>query len=617
MRKRKVLFVVLPIVLIVLAIVIMIALYFTTDIFRGKQELFFSYFGQNGEIFTILENVNMNEQKQFKENNSYQSRGELSLSVQNNENTQRVKATTASRYDVNNGRIYSEMNIKNGEDNLLTISYINSEDIYAIKCNDIIKNYLGIRNNDLQAFASNMGLSEEMIKDIPNSIDFDSMEEIWKITDEQKQHIIDTYSKVIVQSIEKDKYTKLGKKTVLVEGMNYETNAYKITLDEETMKQIVINCLSTLKSDNATLVMLSNKLSSVGITSEYTDITKMAELIDKMIVEFQEVSTDGGNVIEITVYANKGKTLRTELKIELNSVTEIGDYSNITTENEGIALRTTTTNMNMITIDKTTVGNTLKAMITIEQSQTSITENGITGKTTEGTPETNTSQIILQKDISDVNIINGITFIPDVTNMNQMTTISTNIGRLQDGTISNSSDVTINRSLNDNDIETVRASYIQNIEAVDKVEEIMELKNSNTIIINNYPKKQLDPFLTNVGQKVEQVIPNKIGQLGIDLGMSQNGNGLTTNNLINSSNNIIKTISILGASSVSMANVNGMPIESYATVGIIGLGTYIYNQMSSAVLDKVDEAQTQLKQQEEKQKELVANMQAQIDELIN
>ena len=56
-----------------------------------------------------------------------------------------------------------------------------------------------------------------------------------------------------------------------------------------------------------------------------------------------------------------------------------------------------------------------------------------------------------------------------------------------------------------------------------------ELKNSNTVIVNNYSKEQLVPFLQSLGNRIKAIVPNKIEQLGIDIGLSQTNTGASAN----------------------------------------------------------------------------------------
>ncbi len=616
MKNKKILFIILPIILILIIGVVLAILYFTTDMFKTNDVLFAKYFSQNGELLDIIKNPNTEEQRNFKENNTYTMTGNLTTTVQDGANSQEVKAATATRHDANTGRTYSEIALKNGEADTLKVSYINSGDVYAIKCDDIMANYIGIRNSELKKFAKNMGVSEAEIQSIPDNIDLSAINEFTTITDEQKAHIIDTYSKVISESISKDKYTKVGKQQISVDDTSYEANAYQVTLDYATLKQILINCLTTLKDDNATLVLISNKLSILGMPSENTDITKLSETIGQLITQMQNTNiADSNTTITITVYENKGKNIRTELTVSTDETENIGEFSNAT-GNETIAITPITSMTAKVTLDKVEMANTVKAIATIEESQTSTTQNGIIGETSNGTPKTSISQVILQKTTTDGSVTNDITFIPDTNNTAQLMTMSTTLGKLTNNTISNASSTSVNISSDGINIQTVKSSYTQNIQAVTEVEEIMELKNSNTVIFNNYTNAQLTPFLTQIGQKIAQVVPNKMGQLGIDITNNQNNNGtLGTSNIANMSNNIIKIIQIIGTSGVSIANANGVDTVGIGATAIGGVAVYM-NNMNNGIIVRTTNARQQTEKVQEEENQMLQNTQIMMNEMV-
>ena len=181
MKKKKILLIVLPIIFVIIVLGLLAILYFTTDMFKSNEQLFSKYFVQNGELFSMLENENTKTLNEFKKNNTYNMTGDLTTTLQDGSNVQEIKATTAARHDTQTGRTYSELTLKNGDADTLKFSYINSEDIYAIKCDDIIANYIGIRNNGLNQFMHNMGVSD--VSNVPSSVDFTILSSISDITE--------------------------------------------------------------------------------------------------------------------------------------------------------------------------------------------------------------------------------------------------------------------------------------------------------------------------------------------------------------------------------------------------------------------------------------------------
>lgn len=612
MKNKKILLIILPIILVLVIGVTLGILYFMTDMFKSNSMLFAKYFSQTGNIVDIIKNQNAQEQHEFKKNNTYTMTGNLTTTVQDGTNSQEIKMTTAEKHDTNTGRTYSELTLKNENMDTLKVSYINSGDIYAIKCEDIIANYIGFRNNELKSFAQKMGITN--INNIPDKVDFSEINKIVNLTDEQKTHIVNTYSKVILDSISEEDYTKLGKKDISIEGVSYETNAYQVTIDAETLKQMIVNCLTTLKDDNTTLVVISNKLTSLGVANEITDITKLSEKIGKMITQVQSVNINNIN-ITIVVYENKGKTIRTEFIMDQKEEERIESITNTIPQETGIVSSTDNLTTSKLTIDKPETMNTSKAILSIEQSKASKTNNSIE-ETTNNMPITTMSQIILEKSTSDTGITNEITIIPDTNNTAQFIMMNTTIGKTND-TMNNSSEVTLSISHDGIDTQTIKSVYTQNIEKATEIEEIQELKNSNTVIINNYTKEQLTPFLTKVGEKISKVIPNKIAQLGIDILTPSNNstNDASIKRLNSQIAKIAEIAEIIATSGISIANVNGLEIKDIVAAGTIGLGVTVYNE-NRTILEALN-AQEKMNQAIEQEKELtnqiMQNMQNEID----
>lgn len=581
-NKKLPIIIIISILVVVLATAIVIAiLYNTTDIFKSYDVLFAKYFNQNEELLSILENANYEEQKLFKNTNSYTSSGELLINIQDGTaNTQKVKATTASRHDLNTNRTYSEMILKNGESDLIKISYINSGDVYAIKYEDVLANYIGIRNQDLKTFAKNMGMSDSDVANIPNAIDFASLNSIAQITDDQKQYIKETYLPIIINNIDKNSYTKTSKSQISVDGVDYVTNAYTVTIDANTFKQIIISCLTTLKNDNTTLTIISNKLSSLNPGSDSTmDTSMLSQTIDTLIQQLENTEANK-NEIKITTYENKGTTIRTMI--------EISDLSKMT-------------------IDKLTQNNSKKVILTIGENESTSSDN-----TTEQTNNTTSAvQVILEQITTDSEVLDNITVIPDTSDTSEKITMSTSMGKVLNGTINNTSSVSI-----ENANQTVDASYTQTIQTASQVEEILELKNSNTVIVNNYSKEQLVPFLQSLGNRIKAIVPNKIEQLGIDIGLSQTNTGALANynGILNSLQNQEKAVGIIATSGLAIANPDNINIRNIATV-LFTFMSYTNNQQKS-LYNKIEESNKEQEKSQQDFEQLDANINAYIEGII-
>ena len=316
--KKKILLIIIPIVIVLIIAAIIAVLYFTTDLFKSNEELFWKYFAQNQDVFDVIKNDKQAEQSQFKTNNSYTSDGNLSLVIAQGENSSKqLDVVTTARHDVNTSRTYADATLKNGDIDLFKASYINSGDIYAVSCDEIFQGYVGTENSGLTQLAANFG-----IENFPDSINVNEYTNLLDVTDEEWTHISETYLPVIMNVISEEDYTKSSEE-IQVNGQTYNANLYSIQITGENLKQLIINGLTTLRGDTQTLVMLSNKLSTLGLGIEYTDTSNLALKIDELIDNMQNVTIEDN--FYINVYENNGEVVRTSIDLENNRLNIIID----------------------------------------------------------------------------------------------------------------------------------------------------------------------------------------------------------------------------------------------------------------------------------------------------
>lgn len=172
---------------------------------KKPQELFWKYIAQQEAISQIFENEYDKEQSTTFKNVSYVSSGSLTTILEKGTEIQNINVTTATRHDNATRRTYAEANLKNGQDNLLSFSYINSGNIYAIKCEDLLKYYIGIRNENLKKLASDLSGNNQLEKIIPEKIEF-SNEPL--ITEEEQKQLINDFLNIVKQNIKQENYSK-------------------------------------------------------------------------------------------------------------------------------------------------------------------------------------------------------------------------------------------------------------------------------------------------------------------------------------------------------------------------------------------------------------------------
>ena len=563
--KKKILLIIIPIVIVLIIAAIIAVLYFTTDLFKSNEELFWKYFAQNQDVFDVIKNDKQAEQSQFKTNNSYTSDGNLSLVIAQGENSSKqLNVVTTARHDITTNRTYADATLKNGDIDLFKASYINSGDIYAVSCDEIFQGYVGTENSGLTQLAANFG-----IENFPDSINVNEYTNLLDITDEEWAHISETYLPVIMNVISEESYTKSSQE-IQVNGQTYNANVYGIQITGENLKQLIINGLTTLRGDTQTLVMLSNKLSTLGLGIEYTDTSNLALKIDELIDNMQNVTI--GDNLYINVYENNGEVIRTEINLEntinlvydrtsssssltidlIGTMTEQEiidesiDNTNITDANNMSgnvatynANETDNTATNENVVDN---GDTIVSMENTESMNTTVEEN-VNGNSAvdvnnaiEGTNTTSdnnatdasdevidlsttqdtsvsSTRIVITKSNTDNLTTNTIQIIPNTDVSNENITITINMSNVQNDSINNSYEIVAN-TLNGEQTETSTITYDTSTIRADQVEEIPELTGSNTAIASNYDANTFNTFLSNWVNLFMNALSEKLTVLG-------------------------------------------------------------------------------------------------------
>ena len=461
MKNRKILFIIIILILILLGVLATLGiLYLKTDIFKSNDILFAKYLFQNNSMMEIFSIDNIEKQKQIFNENMYTSTGDLLIQVQKEggEN-KRINLKTNSKY--NKERLYSEVALQNGQEELTKISFINDNNVYAIKNEEIFQYYIGIRNENLKDVATKLGMTEEQIEQIPNYIPFEGINSNL-LSETQINYLKDTYFKVLTDSISKEKYSKLEKTTINIQGKDISVKGYKLTLNSDDLKQIIINILTKVQNDTETLNILE-------IISNLQDQTNIKEKISQTINYIQDKEIEQASQMEIILYQNNNKLVRVQSKLNGE------DFSNLDIVNNNKIILTIVNNI-QFTLEKVNQEN-----------------NTIFTQEFEWNAENSYYKISMINSFSDV--INN--------------------------TAQNSSQIEI---INDNK-SIIKINYNKIIQIANEQIEIQELKNNNTAIINNYPKEQLDIFFNQISSKTKDLLSKITSNLDLKIEQFTDLNG--------------------------------------------------------------------------------------------
>lgn len=464
-RKRKGLIIALIITAVIIAIaVVFTILFFTTDIFKNGQQAFLQAMSKNIEMFNTLSNANIITQEDFRNTYSYNSTGTINGTISQGTVTQNVTLKTTARRDANTERYYADIALQNTGQDILKYSYIECNDVYAIKCDDVLTNYVGIRNSDLKEYARKIGVSEEKINNIPDQIDFEVLKGAFNLSKEERRQLQSIYLDVIINSISQEKFQKAGKESITVNNLSCNANKYTLTLNGEEIKKLLINFLNTAKSDEISMNILA-KLQN-ALTSN-VDTTLITNNIENLTTKIESDETIANTTLTVDVYSYKGNPIKT--------IVDISTIGKIT-----------------IDTDKNT------------QSVTVLTERY------DDIGNINlTSQVTISKGNYNDNVVYNFEIIPNTLDIGQKLNVMIQLGNTTDTGYTNTYEVLIQNGENN----TINLQYDVEVLASETVEEIQELTDSNSIIFNNYSIEELTPFITAYIQQNSTLILNRLSSI--------------------------------------------------------------------------------------------------------
>ena len=327
-KKRKMVMIGIPVIILIIVVSVLIFLYFTTDMFKSSQTLFFKYFGKNyeniNEIVETLKNEEYNNVFQF---DKYNESAELTINYIENygttlENTDneinKLKLTIDGETDKENGYQYKDIKLLKEDEKNTEIEYIKNENTYGIKFSDLFSQFITVDNNNLKVLFEKLGYSEEMLQSIPDKIEIPDIQKI-QFSENELEKIKEKYLNLIQGKISKDNFSKKQKQTIMINNENITTNIYTLSLTKEQLNNIYLEILEKLKDEEVILNKIEmiqnifntnkevNNKEDNDLKSAYTnEIEEMIERINRTNI--------GNDEVNISVYEYKGSTIKTEIK---------------------------------------------------------------------------------------------------------------------------------------------------------------------------------------------------------------------------------------------------------------------------------------------------------------
>lgn len=329
-KKRIIIAITITVVILLILITTFILLYLNTDLFKSNQTLFVKYLGENLENVKEVENIIKNsEYDEQLSASSYNDTIEVTANYTQNvatteENSNnlinQLKITIDGQTDNKVGYDYRDIKLLKNDAQVAQAEYLHSESNYGIKFSDLFNQYIVSENTNLKELFKKLGYSDEQIQNIPDTVEMNmNFLNDLKFTDEELEIIKEKYIGIISQDISETNFGKESNQIININGKDYSTNAYVLTLTKEQLNNIYINLLQNIKQDEiilAKLDIIQNKINEITLGNNNINMKEdIISRIDRIIQRINQ-NNIGSDETKIIVYENEGQTIRTRVETQ-------------------------------------------------------------------------------------------------------------------------------------------------------------------------------------------------------------------------------------------------------------------------------------------------------------
>lgn len=355
--KKKVISIVIAIIAIIAATLGI--LYFTTDLFKTPEQLFYRHFAQNSKMLGANSYSQALEEMKKTQESSYTINGEITGTIKGNGSSTKQIADALGKGKINytiknigaEQKTQTDMVVNYDNKDIVTLNVLNNKEQYGIRVKDVYDKYISVENNNLKALFKKLGINEE---NLPDKIQMLDMYEFLNIDKATLSKISNTYMNVLKENIPSNAYAIEKGIVVKFGNEDVKANAYKLTLTEEQVKNIMIKVLETLKTDDTTLDLIVTKYNKLATINQYAmekqTLTKeeLVKSINEALEDAKDLNAGSGKLQIVTYTTNDNKT-RYEIIVDETKITMDMSKQNqarvaeVTINEEGDTVKATTT----------------------------------------------------------------------------------------------------------------------------------------------------------------------------------------------------------------------------------------------------------------------------------
>lgn len=330
-KKEKNMVLIISVIVVILVVFAIIAsvLYFNTDMFKSKGDLFVKYIIGNIENTNNMTNgENINEfnsklsENKYTSNNSIKIKctenvGEVSEDSKNSINDFNIsingKTDKSSNYD------YKDIKISNQNEEKMQIEYVKDNDTYGVKFPELFQQYILADNSNLKKLFENMGYEDS--SKIPDKIEInDDIFSYINFSNDEVSKLKEKYTNLLQKEVSAKNISKGSNQIIQIGEQKVKASSYTLTLTKEQMNNIFLKVLEEIKQDDVILNKLGNISDLEDIYYTITKNNNAENLKTKFVDNIEELirkisSTNIGNdATKITVYQSNKNTVKTVIE---------------------------------------------------------------------------------------------------------------------------------------------------------------------------------------------------------------------------------------------------------------------------------------------------------------
>ena len=284
MKKNSAKIIIISIIIIIFTIIVagILFIYTKTDFLKSNKELFFKYAEQIVKTEEGFIDKELIEYMDKKKENKYINEGEFSLNISSDNNSEQYKNVNnfnisfSGQTDIVNKNSTQNISLNYSDSVKFPINYKKVNNVIGLQTDYVGSKFLALRIDDINEITNseneNLNIAPETISEIQE----------FKLTEQEKEHIKNTYLKIINENLKEENFSKLE---------TSGTKGYKVNLKGAQLKNILVKLLDTFKNDQIIL----NKISEIN-----------SEDIDEIIEEVNNSTDIEEKEFEISIFETNG-----------------------------------------------------------------------------------------------------------------------------------------------------------------------------------------------------------------------------------------------------------------------------------------------------------------------